>query len=71
MGIRHVKDNVRRCGGHPRLLSDETGAGGRIEILRILKEEGFETVCLGAREADRFGEGFCDGGFLFASRAGR
>jgi L-fucose isomerase-like protein len=24
---------------------------GRIEILRILKEEGFETVCLGAREA--------------------
>ncbi|MCX5647566.1 MAG: hypothetical protein NTX40_00470 [Planctomycetota bacterium] len=54
-------------GFFPTRLAQE----GRLEILRILKEEGFETVCLGAREADRFGEGFCDGGFLFASRAGR
>ncbi|MGB3195591.1 MAG: fucose isomerase, partial [Phycisphaerae bacterium] len=34
-------------GFFPARLAQE----GRIEILRILKEEGFETVCLGAREA--------------------
>ena len=34
-------------GFFPAKLAQE----GRIEILRILKEEGFETVCLGAREA--------------------
>jgi L-fucose isomerase-like protein len=34
-------------GFFPTRLAQE----GRIEILRILKEEGFETVCLGAREA--------------------
>ncbi|HET6442199.1 MAG TPA: fucose isomerase, partial [Phycisphaerae bacterium] len=34
-------------GFFPAKLAQE----GRLEILRILKEEGFETVCLGAREA--------------------
>ena len=34
-------------GFFPTRLAQE----GRLEILRILKEEGFETVCLGAREA--------------------
>ena len=34
-------------GFFPARLAQE----GRLEILRILKEEGFETVCLGAREA--------------------
>jgi L-fucose isomerase-like protein len=36
----------------------------RLEILRILKEEGFETVCPGTRAADRFGEGFWRRGLL-------